>query len=148
MTIDDALVLDALPAIHVARGDEYGAALEEKYSLRKRTYIPLLSVVTAGEMLRIARRLTPRERFERVSEPLVLSLISEFVPVEITGGVLRAYAKLMASLDSDGNVIRAEFGWVAATALVNDATIITDSTEYRKFGNLVRYDIIPRAPYF
>lgn len=147
MKIEDPIILDAIAAIHLARADRYGQELDARFLLRKRPYAPIISIVTAGEMMRIARRRIPFEEFERTAADLVSSLISELNVVPITGGVLRAYGKLMAEFDDDQTPLRSEFGWVAATAKVHDGTVISHSPDYARLGTRVRHVVITRDGY-
>ena len=147
MKLDEPIILDALAAIHIARGDRYGRELDARFSLSKRSYAPIISAVTAGEMMRIARRLLPREEFERAPADLVASLINQLNVAPVTGGVIRAYGNLMAGFDDDQTPLRSEFGWVAATAKVHDGTVISHSPDFERLRTRVKHVVITRDGY-
>jgi predicted nucleic acid-binding protein len=97
--------------------------------------------------MRIARRLVPHEKWESIEEPALQGYFSQLAIAPISGGVQRAYAKIMAIQDDAHSVLTPQQGWVAATAYVQGATIITHSTDFAKCG-LVTAEAIDRVPFF
>jgi predicted nucleic acid-binding protein len=44
--------------VHLVRGNEFGRSVNQSYGLADRKERPLISVVTVGEMLSLAKKLT------------------------------------------------------------------------------------------
>lgn len=140
-------VLDALAAVHIVRGDAYGQELVNYFDLAERTTRPIISAATVGECLRIARRTSPVDSWERVDQPALQAYFSELDVMPLSALVQRSYAKIMALQDDKGALLSGPQGWVAAAAHAVGGTIITHSSDFAKCS-LVTAEAIDRVPYF
>jgi tRNA(fMet)-specific endonuclease VapC len=125
--LDRPVVLDTWVLVHLTRGKEVGKAIEQRYRLGARAITPLISVVTVGEMYAFARRADWGDR----RKALLDDLLRNFVIVDINRpDVLRAYADISTWLRSRGRAMGHNDRWIAATALVLDATVLTGDTDF------------------
>ncbi|GJG87442.1 hypothetical protein tb265_26230 [Gemmatimonadetes bacterium T265] len=149
MSIEDSpVVLDVGATVHLARGDGYGAELDRRFALLARRVAPLISAVSVGEVLRVARRQRQITRAEQVTDEAVQQLLSNLNVVPAEGAVALEFARLSAALDDAGNRLHNSAKvWVAATAAATRGVVVTDDVDFRAFGEEVRCEIVDAMPF-
>lgn len=144
----ERMVLDAAVTIHIARRDAYGLELLQRFDLQGRPVAPLICAATIGEVLRIAHRIRPASQWDVASPDDVVELLGNLNVVQLSGGPIEAeYGRISAMLDDDGTPPRRADAWVAATASVHNATVLTHSSDFERFRSIVSCEIIDRGPY-
>jgi len=125
----ERLLLDTSVVVHLLRGKETGERIDRAYNLRSRPDRPLISVVTVGETLGFAKqRGWGAERVE-----LLRALLAELVIVDINDReVLERYADLQAESRKNGWNLSDNDKWIAATASVTDATLLTTDRDFER----------------
>jgi len=139
----DILVLDTSVVVDVARNNRSGQAILENYSLKNRADRPLISVITTGEILGIAKSQswTP-DRTKALHE-----LLAEFVKLELTSEVVEAYSDLVAYCRQQKHTMGQQNDmWIAATAKVTGAILLTGDAGFNWLNpEFIRVEYIPRA---
>lgn len=124
---DRLVLLDTNVLLHLIRGKKAGQWIDEHFGLRERSERPLISIVTVGEILRIALRRTCGERRRQ----FLRHLLSELVIVDIGhGDILDKYGELGAKLEEIGRPIGENDLWIAATAAVRGAVLLTTDRDF------------------
>lgn len=139
----DILVLDTSVVVDVARNNRSGQAILETYSLKNRADRPLISVITTGEMLGIAKL----QAWNADKAKVLNELLSEFVKLEITPEVVEAYADLVALCRTQNHTMGQQNDmWIAATAKVTGAVLLTGDSGFNWLNSqFIRVEYIPRA---
>lgn len=145
MTIStsDILVLDTSVVVDVARNNRSGQAILETYSLKSRADRPLISVITTGEMLGIAKS----QSWTSDKTKVLHELLSEFVTLELTPEVVEAYSDLVALCRQKNHTMGQQNDmWIAATAKVTGAVLLTGDSGFNWLNpQFIRVEYIPRA---
>jgi predicted nucleic acid-binding protein len=129
MTARERLLLDTNVVVHLLRGKEIGQRIDTAYRLRARTDRPLISVVTVGETLAFAKQRGWGS--DRVD--LLRTLLGELVIVDINDReVLERYADIRAADRKGGWNLSHNDTWIAATAAVTEATLITTDRDFER----------------
>jgi predicted nucleic acid-binding protein len=144
---NDPVVLDSLAFIHLARGDKYGEELDRRFKLRERTVAPTMSVASIGEVMRIVGRITSLHKFEEAPLDEVRRLLGEMNIAEISSGIAKAYGKIRAFCDDGNTTFASELAWVAATAKVHGAAVITHHSDFKKVESLVQCHVVDRMKF-
>jgi hypothetical protein len=79
ISASDMLILDTSIVVDVARNNRSGQAILQTYSLTSRADRPLISVITTGEMLGIAKS----QAWTSDRTKLLQDLLSEFVKLDL-----------------------------------------------------------------
>jgi tRNA(fMet)-specific endonuclease VapC len=123
---DQLLLLDSNVLLHLTRGRTAGLWIAERYGLHARQEKPLISVVSTGEMWRLAERRgwgeAQRARLEEMGTQMVV------VPLEPL--VVRNYGRMGAYLDARGTPIPQNDLWIAATASAMRAILLTTDRHF------------------
>lgn len=141
----DLILLDTNILVHLVRDNPIGEAVVSRFSLFSRSERPLVSVVTIGESLALAKRLgwgTSKVRRLEI-------LLGDFLLVDINSEtVLRTYAEIDTHLKRVGNPIQQNDIWIAATAIATKAHLITTDTDFDSLHPryIQRTWIDPRGP--
>ncbi len=122
------ILLDTNVLVHLARGRAAGEWLDQQYGLRARAERPLVSVVSVGEILRIANR-GSNPWGARKRDQLAASLTG-LVTFGLTPHVLERYGQLGAYLDGRGRPIPQNDVWIAAAAAAAGAVLLTTDTDF------------------
>ena len=145
MTISnsDILVLDTSVVVDVARNNRSGQAILETYSLKSRVDRPLISVITTGEMLGIAKS----QSWTSDKTKVLHELLSEFVKLELTPEVVEAYSDLVALCRQKNHTMGQQNDmWIAATAKVTGAVLLTADSGFNWLNpQFIRVEYIQRA---
>jgi tRNA(fMet)-specific endonuclease VapC len=139
----DILVLDTSIVVDVARNNRSGQAILQTYSLKTRADRPLISVVTTGEMLGIAKS----QSWTSDKTKLLHELLSEFVKLDLTADVVEAYSDLVAHCRRQNHTMGQQNDmWIAATARVTGAVLLTGDLGFSWLDpQFIRVEYIPRA---
>jgi tRNA(fMet)-specific endonuclease VapC len=113
-------------------------------SLSKRSERPLVSIVTVGEILAIARRNSyPPEKLATLDE-----LIRDTIVVDIRKPIAERFAEILTIQQDMGLPIGDNDTWIAATAKTTDSTLMT--TDKNDFGKLkpglIKIEFIDQDP--
>lgn len=120
-------LLDTNILIRHVRRDELAQNLEQQYGLLVTEMIPLISAVSVAEVRSFARR---REWGEPRMTQLRF-LLTMFRRVEIqSAGIEDAYVTLDVYSHSVGVTMGKNDLWIAATALVSGATLLTTDQDF------------------
>ncbi len=139
----DILVLDTSVVVDVARNNRSGQAILENYSLRNRTDRPLISIITTGEMLGIAKT----QSWNSEKTKVLNELLSEFVILDITSEVVDVYADLVALCRSRNHTMGQQNDmWIAATVKVIGGVLLTGDSGFNWLNpHFIRVEYIPRS---
>jgi tRNA(fMet)-specific endonuclease VapC len=140
----DLLLLDTNIVIHLIRDNEIGKRVDSLFQIRHRTDRPLISVVTIGESLSLARQFQCRDAKVRALE----ALLRELVVVSIDSRqVLDHYAEMHSWTKSIGRTLGQNDLWIAATAAATGAHLITTDQDFDPLHpGRIRRTIIPPKP--
>jgi len=127
MTGRGLLLLDTNVVVHVGRGKDLGRRIDQAYGLRGSPERPLISVVTVGEALALGRQW----HWGETKMAALRDLLAEFVVVDISHkDVLERYADIRARDKSGGWNLSHNDTWIAATAAVTDALLLTTDRDF------------------
>lgn len=116
------VVLDTNVVVSLARNNATGQAIEAEHGLSARADRPLISTVAEGEILGLARSWNWGEPKLRV----LREVLAELVPVEAgLPEIVETYAALYAEATRKGKPRGENDLWIAATAMVFGAELIT-----------------------
>lgn len=121
----EPVLLDTSVLVHLIRGNSIGHWID--HSLLEPLEAPLISTVTLGETLALARKWDwgPQkvQRFE--------DLIKKYVVVGIgSEDVLSSYAEVDYVLRRMGRPIQQNDMWIAATAIASEAHLLTADKDF------------------
>jgi len=124
---DRLVLLDTTVVVHLVRNDPTGQELERKLSLAGRMDRPLISTVTQGELLGLAKYWKwGKDKLEVLDR-----IVGELVPVEAGHReVIETYAELYAEGHSNGRPCGENDLWIAATAKATKAVLITCDRDF------------------
>jgi tRNA(fMet)-specific endonuclease VapC len=125
---DRLLLLDTNVLLHLVRGGAASAWIEREYAIGSRPDKPLISIVSVGELYRIAQR-GKNPWGERKREQLRL-LLAELVVIELEPEVIRRYGEIGAYLDDTGQPVQQNDVWIAATAASKRAVLLTTDSDF------------------
>ena len=143
ISASDILLLDTSVVVDVARNNRSGQAVLDAYSLTIRPDRPLISVITTGEMLGIAKS----QAWNAEKTKALKGLLSVFVKLEITSEVIDAYADLVAHCRMNRYTMGQQNDmWIAATARATGAVLLTGDKAFNWLDpHFIRVEYIPRA---
>ena len=124
---DALILLDTNVLIHLVRGNELGRRIDADHQLLGRADRPIISVVTIGETLSLARQFNwGQAKAEKLRE-----LLREFPVVDINSEpVLTLYAELDHFSRSNGRRMGKNDVWIAACAVATDAWLLTCDQDF------------------
>ena len=121
------LLLDTGIVVLLCRAGETGERLEARYGISARRDVPLISVISVGELLAFARNAGWGGR----KEARLHDLLAHLVIVDVNREpVLNAYADLSAHLKRAGTPIGQNDLWIAACARAANAVLLTIDTDF------------------
>jgi tRNA(fMet)-specific endonuclease VapC len=124
------VLLDTNVLIHVARGGTAAERIEARFALRSRRGTPLLSVVSVGESLAMAKRNGwGGPKLQRLADAM-----ENLVIVDLNREpILQSYAAIDAHLAGAGTPIGQQNDlWIAATAAATGAVLLTTDRDFDK----------------
>ncbi len=123
----ELLLLDTNIVIHLLRDNETGRRVDSSFQIRHRPDRPLISIVTVGECLSLARQFkwgTPKvEGLEALLRELVV------VPID-SRPVLDRFGEFHAWTKSMGRTLSHNDLWIAATAAATGAHLVTTDADF------------------
>lgn len=126
---DRLILLDTNVLLHLVRRKAAGKWIEETYRLVARPEKPLISIVSVGELFRIASR--KDRKWGAARHRTLQQLMHEMVIVDISEpGILPRYGEIGAYLDDTGKPIQQNDVWIAATTAVKDAVLLTTDKDF------------------
>lgn len=137
---DDLIALDTNALVHWIRQDVTGQLLLMQYALDQRAERPLLSTVVEGEMRALARYWNwGNEKLAHLDK-----LLPELVRVDPGHpDIVRAYADLHSQNLANGLGIGENDMWLAATAKVANAFVLTGDKHFLKIPkDFVRVEFV------
>jgi predicted nucleic acid-binding protein len=123
----DPLLLDTGVVVLLCRGGDMGQRLDARYGISSRREVPLLSVISVGELLAFARNASWGGRKEARLHEVLANLVIVDIQRE---PVLNAYADLSAHLKVAGRPIGQNDLWIAACARATGAVLLTLDTDF------------------
>lgn len=119
--------LDTNILLHLVRDDPLARWVETTYAFIGRGIHPLISVVSEGEIRALALRLGwGIAKIARLGTLLDLAIV---VPLDFPG-VIEAYARFDAHCRNAGTPIGENDTWIAATAHVTGARLLTTDRDF------------------
>lgn len=123
----ELLLLDTNVVVQLARGKAAGESIDRTFGIRARRERPLLSIVSVGELHSLAKLWS--WGVGRISG--LRSLISELVVVDIQREpIFERYAEIHAHCVKKGISIGDNDTWIAATAAVTEALLLTTDKDF------------------
>ncbi len=126
MTLPSTLLLDTGILIHLVRDNSIGRTIDSRFRLRMRSERPLVSIITVGEALAFARKLS----WGPAKLAALEGLFEDLVVVDLSDEVLELYAEVDFFLGRSGKPIEQNDMWIAATAIVSGAHLITTDKDF------------------
>lgn len=124
---DRLLLLDTNILVHLIRSKELGQRIARDYQIPQRSERPLVCVVTVGEALALAEKLS----WGAAKKSKLDDLLHELVIVDIDSpSVLRKYAEIDAFLTAKGLPIGQNDMWIAAAAACANAVLLTSDKDF------------------
>ena len=121
------LLLDTSILVHLLRNNETGRRIEEMFQIRRRTDRPLISVVTVGECLSLARQFGWGASRVAALEALLSELV--VVPID-SRPVLERFGEFHAWTRSIGRSLSHNDLWIAATVAASGAHLVTSDRDF------------------
>ena len=121
------LVVDTCAIAHYYRQNATGMLIEERFPLSTCPERPILSTIVEGEMRALARKWNwGNGKLEALE-----SLFTKFVRLDPGAPeIVKAYAELYCVARDNGNPCGENDLWIAATALVTSACILTCDKDF------------------
>jgi len=124
---NELLILDTSIVVHLIRDKEIARRVDAVFQVRHRSDRPLISVVTIGECLSLARQF----RWGAAKTQDLESLLREFVVVDINSRpILERFGEFHAMTRSIGRTLSHNDLWIAATASATGAHLITTDNDF------------------
>lgn len=140
----DLYLLDTNILVHYIRRDDLGQQIEAVYGLLVTPIVPLLSIVTEGEVRSLAIQWSwGAPRLQQLN--FLLSLFS-VVSLDYNG-LISAYAVIDAHSKSIGHAMGTNDVWIAATAHVTGARLLTTDHDFdHLIPGFLSCDILAASP--
>jgi len=120
-------LLDTNVLVALMRAKELGQHIDETCKPRQAKFKPIISVVSVGEMLSLARQFgwgaTKTAEIGKIVENLIVEDIN-------TPEILAAYAEIDHASRAGGRKMSKNDVWIAATAKVAGATLLTTDKDF------------------
>ena len=123
----ELLLLDTNIVIHLIRDNEVGRRVDATFQIRHRPDRPLISIVTVGECLSLARQFKWGPQKVTALEALLREVV--VVPID-SRPVLDRFAEFHSWTKSIGRTIGHNDLWIAATAAATDAHLVTTDADF------------------
>lgn len=123
----DQVMLDTNILLAIGRDNTLGQTCIERFGLLKQRTTPLISFVTLGEIYSLALKFGWGERRTSFIDELRKQLV--VVPIE-RSDILNAYSKIDHCSYKDGKKVGKNDLWIAATAHVTDALLLTTDKDF------------------
>ena len=130
-------LLDTNILLNYVRGSDLAKRIEGTYRLTTLTTpaeAPLISIVVEGEIRKLALEFGWGAAKVRFLEQFLQQLV--IVPVDARTGVVQAYARIDDYSQRNGHTMGKNDAWVAATAHVTTATLLTTDHDFNHLDPL------------
>jgi predicted nucleic acid-binding protein len=121
------LLLDTSILVHLLRDNETGRRIDEQFQIRRRTDRPLISIVTVGECLSLARQFGWGASRVAALEALLSELV--VVPID-SRPILERFGEFHAWTRSIGRSLSNNDLWIAATVAAAGAHLVTSDRDF------------------
>jgi tRNA(fMet)-specific endonuclease VapC len=138
----DLVLLDTSVIVDLARNNRSGQSILAAYSLKSRPDRPLVSVITFGEILGVAKvRKWAARRMQMLHE-----LLAELVEIELGPEIVESYSDLVALCRSRNQTMGQQNDmWIAATARATGAVLLTEDLDFNWLHpHFIRVEYVPR----
>jgi len=123
----ELLMLDTNVLIETLRDNEVGQRINAELGLARRSERPLISTVTVGEALALARQFG----WGAVKTSALRELLRNLVVVDVSRpGVVEKYAEITDHARRSGLSLSDYDRWIAATTSVSSAWLITTDKDF------------------
>ena len=119
-------LLDTNILVHAIRRDGVWSRIQEQFQLLVVEPTPLISVVTAGEL----RSLAYQWEWATAKLDQMEFLLGTFDMVNIDDAIIETYAVIDSQLQLRGHTLGKNDLWIAASAKVTGATLITTDKDF------------------
>jgi predicted nucleic acid-binding protein len=142
------ILLDTCALVFILKGAPVGLEIINTHKLDERKDKPLVSAVSAGEMLALISNWKWGEKKVQAAK----DLLRKFVLVPVTTGPIKdAYGDLMGFSKDKGLSQGQNDHWIAATAQVTGAILVTSDKDFdglHRHGKVIRafHDPEPKLP--
>lgn len=120
-------LLDTNVLVALIRAGKLGKHIEQAYQLSAQPFKPLISVVTIGEMMKLAKDFMWGEK--KVAQ--LQGLLAKLVCVDINRSeILDAYAEISHITEKEVGKKPQNDYWIAATAKVTGAVLLTTDADF------------------
>ncbi|QDT52679.1 tRNA(fMet)-specific endonuclease VapC [Caulifigura coniformis] len=127
MATSGAYLLDTNILVHLIRRSIVGVAIESQFGLASSLNRCVISVVTVGEMYALAKKLN----WGGTRQSNLAQLLGQVVWVDISHpDILAAYGDLDDVSSRSGRTMGKNDVWIAATAKVSGATLLTTDGDF------------------
>jgi len=120
-------LLDTNVVVALMRANALGQHIDETYKPRQAKFKPIISVVSVGEMLSLARQFGWGAKKTAEIGKLVENLVVEDID---TPEILAAYAEIDHASRNAGRKMGKNDVWIAATAKVAGAMLLTTDKDF------------------
>ena len=122
-----AFLLDTNIVVSLLRANALGKSIEATYNLQASLSSCLVSVVTVGEMLSLGRQFG----WGKAKLDALEAMLRQLVWIDINDAqILEAYGEIDHASISLGRKMGKNDVWIAATARVSGATLLTTDTDF------------------
>ncbi|MFO0930511.1 MAG: PIN domain-containing protein [Gemmataceae bacterium] len=119
-------MLDTNVVVALVRGNDLGRYLDATHQLTGSTGKVALSVVSVGELFALANKFG----WGATRRAQLSAILSAFPLINLDAGIIAAYAEIDAASDAAGRPMGKNDVWIAATARVIDATVLTTDRDF------------------
>jgi tRNA(fMet)-specific endonuclease VapC len=121
------VLLDTSILVHVLRASSLGHRVMREHQLAARSERPLISAVSAGELMAFAKR----NHWGEAKQRKLRELLQQLVIVDVgAGALLERYADIEVHCAAQGRVLGDNDLWIAATASVTRALLLTTDKDF------------------
>jgi len=132
MVLQVGYLLDTNVLLALIRGKALGEEIDRTYGLRLALNRCMISVVTAGEMLSLSRQFN----WGQAKREELQSLLDEVVCIDINHpDILDAYSEIDHASRNQGRKMGKNDVWIAATARIANATLLTTDHDFDHLQN-------------
>jgi len=127
-------LLDTGILIQYARGKDVANTIDSRFKFRASRFMPLVCVVTIGEIMAIARRRKwPDDKMRRLDEFINGLVVVDISPTE----VIDSYAELDSYAIANGKAVGQNDTWIAAAAKATGSVIVTGDGDFDTFHGVL-----------
>lgn len=145
MSSSTGYLLDTNVVLALFRANPLGQLIDQQYGLRSALNRSMVCVVTVGEMLSLVRQFN----WGQAKRDELQSLLNEIVWLDINHpDILDAYGEIDHASLQNGRRLGKNDAWIAATAKVTGATLLTTDQDFNDLHGvyLERIWINPATP--